>query len=84
ENNSLKNPASKAYSQVFAPHHGWAIRKSVAAGMYLLPTKTQLLNKLDEDETSAKVQMQSYINSGGSVVKYLDRLFISRELGIDW
>jgi hypothetical protein len=47
--NSLKGPASKAYAQVFAPHHGWAIRKAVAAGMYALPTKTQLLKKLNED-----------------------------------
>lgn len=47
--NSLKDPASKAYAQVFSPHHGWAIRKAVAAGMYALPTKAQLLNKLNED-----------------------------------
>lgn len=47
--NSLRDPASKAYAQVFAPHHGWAIRKAVAAGMYALPTKEQLLKKLNED-----------------------------------
>ena len=47
--NSLKNPASKAYAQVFSPYHGWAIRKAVAAGMYALPTKAQLLQKLNED-----------------------------------
>ncbi|KAJ9163219.1 hypothetical protein P3X46_022911 [Hevea brasiliensis] len=49
EGNSLRDPASKAYAQVFAPHHGWAIRKAVDAGMYTLPTKAQLLNKLNED-----------------------------------
>lgn len=38
-----------AYEKVFAPHHGWAIRKAVAAGMYALPTKAQLLKKLNED-----------------------------------
>ncbi|KHN19198.1 hypothetical protein glysoja_050370 [Glycine soja] len=47
--NSLRNPASKAYEQVFAPHHGWAIRKAVSVGMYVLPTKEQLLKKLNED-----------------------------------
>lgn len=47
--NSLKNPASKAYGQVLSPYHGWAIRKAVAAGMYALPTKAQLLQKLNED-----------------------------------
>ncbi|XWS62387.1 hypothetical protein CRYUN_Cryun06bG0006300 [Craigia yunnanensis] len=49
EGNSLKDPASKAYAQVFAPHHGWAIRKAVSAGMYALPTRAQLLKKLNED-----------------------------------
>lgn len=46
--NSLKEPASKAYEQVFAPHHGWTIRKAVGAGMFMLPTKTQFLKKLNE------------------------------------
>jgi len=50
--NSLRDPASKAYEQVFAPHHGWAIRKAVSAGMYALPTKEQLLKKLNEDGKS--------------------------------
>jgi len=84
EGNSLKNPASKAYAQVFAPHHGWAIRKAVAAGMYALPTKAQLLEHLNEDEASAKIQMQSYITTSDPLIKFIDKLFLSRELGIDW
>ncbi|XP_044478132.1 accelerated cell death 11-like isoform X1 [Mangifera indica] len=84
EGNSLKDPASKAYAQVFAPHHGWAIRKAVAAGMYALPTKAQLLNKLNEDEASARVHMQSYITASAPVIVYIDNLFISRQLGTDW
>lgn len=84
EGNSLKDPASKAYAQVFAPHHGWAIRKAVAAGMYALPTRAQLLRKLNEDETSARIQMQNYITTSAPVILYIDKLFLSRELGIDW
>ncbi|KAK2644777.1 hypothetical protein Ddye_019972 [Dipteronia dyeriana] len=84
EGNSLKDPASKAYAQVFAPYHGWAIRKAVAAGMYALPTRAQLLSKLNEDETSARIQMQNYITTSASVILYLDKLYLSRELGIDW
>jgi hypothetical protein len=38
-----------AYAQVFAPHHGRAIRMAVAAGMYALPSRAQLLKKLNED-----------------------------------
>ncbi|KAL3828714.1 hypothetical protein ACJIZ3_017516 [Penstemon smallii] len=84
DGNSLKDPASKAYVQVFAPYHGWAIRKAVGAGMYALPTKAQLLKKLNEDETSARIQMQNFIVSAGPVILYVDQLFMSRELGIDW
>ncbi|QCD77349.1 accelerated cell death 11 isoform X1 [Vigna unguiculata] len=84
EGNSLKDPASKAYDQVFAPHHGWAIRKAVAAGMYVLPTKEQLLKKLNEDEATAKVHMQSYVTASAPLIQYIDKLFVSRDLGIDW
>ncbi|KAM1008153.1 hypothetical protein PS2_004607 [Malus domestica] len=82
--NSLKDPASKAYAQVFAPHHGWVIRKAVAAGMYALPTREQLMNKLNEDDNSAKVQMQSYIAASAPLSLYIDKLFHSRKLGVDW
>ncbi|XP_043689473.1 accelerated cell death 11-like [Telopea speciosissima] len=56
--NSLKVPASVAYAKVLAPHHGRAIRTVVAAGMLALPTKARLLQKLNENEASARVQMQ--------------------------
>ncbi|XP_043702001.1 accelerated cell death 11 [Telopea speciosissima] len=84
EGNSLKDPASVAYAKVFAPHHGWAIRKAVAAGMYALPTKAQLLKKLNEDEASAMVQMQNYVVASAPVIQYIDNLFLSKQLGIDW
>ncbi|PKU75154.1 accelerated cell death 11 [Dendrobium catenatum] len=84
DGNSLKDPASVAYSKVLAPHHGWAIRKAVSAGMYALPSKSQLLKKLNEDEESSRIEMQKYITSSGPVIQYVEELFISRELGIDW
>lgn len=48
-NNSLKDPASKSYDQVFRPHHGWVIQKAVALGMCALPTRSQLLTVLNEE-----------------------------------
>ncbi|CAF1818165.1 hypothetical protein Bca4012_029531 [Brassica carinata] len=83
-NNSLKDPSSKSYAQVFAPHHGWAIRKAVALGMYALPTRTHLLKMLNEEEAEAKIQMESYVNASAPVITYLDNLFLSKQLGIDW
>ncbi|XAR59367.1 hypothetical protein NMG60_11015186 [Bertholletia excelsa] len=82
--NSLKDPASKAYTQIFAPYHGWAIRKAVAAGMYALPTKSQLMKKLNEDETSARIQMQNYVTASTPVILYVNQLFLSRDLGLEW
>ena len=45
----MRDSASRAYTQVFSPHHSYPIRAAVAAGMYTLPTKAQLLEKLNED-----------------------------------
>lgn len=84
EGNSLKDAASSAYDQVFAPYHGWAIRKAVGAGMYALPTRPQLLSQLNEDDNSARIQMQNYVNSSDVVIGYIDKLFLSKELGLDW
>jgi len=84
EGNSLRDAASVAYAQVFAPHHGWVIRKAVAAGMYALPSKSQLLKKLNEDEESAKAQLQNFVRSSAPVIRYVEDLFTSRNLGIDW
>ncbi len=47
--NSLRDPAAKAYDQVFAPHHSWTIRKVIETGMFLLPSKSQFLKKLNEE-----------------------------------
>ncbi|GJN23107.1 hypothetical protein PR202_gb10726 [Eleusine coracana subsp. coracana] len=84
EGNSLRDAASVAYAQVFAPHHGRAIRMAVAAGMYALPSKSQLLKKLNEDEASAKIQMQNFVRLSTPVIHYVEGLFTSRNLGIDW
>lgn len=45
---SLKEVASTAYGQVCAPYHTWAVKTAVYAGMYTLPTRDQLLMKLNE------------------------------------
>lgn len=45
---SLKEAASTAYAQVCAPYHTWAVRKAVFFGMYALPTREQLIVKLNE------------------------------------
>lgn len=84
EEDSLRHSASRAYAQVFAPYHSFPIRAAVAAGLFAIPTKSQLLNKLNEDENSARDLMQDYVAAVDPVIKYVDGLFLSRGLGIDW
>lgn len=84
EGNSLKEPASKAYEQVFAPHHSWTIRKVVSAGMLMLPTKIQFLKKLNEEEDSAKGHIEEFVKSAGPVVQYVNNIYLNKELGTDW
>ncbi|KAH9627262.1 hypothetical protein KSS87_017484 [Heliosperma pusillum] len=45
---SLREAAQSAYTQTCAPYHSWAIRTAVAAGMYALPSRHQLLINLNE------------------------------------
>eukprot|EP00249_Psilotum_nudum_P009686 c22094_g1_i1 orf=344-973(+) len=84
DDNSLRDCASMAYQQVFSPYHSFPIRTAVRAGLYTLPTRVQLLKKLKEDENSARVPMHDYVTAVDPVIKYVENLFISRDLGIDW
>ncbi|KAB1227134.1 Pleckstrin homology domain-containing family A member 8 [Morella rubra] len=76
DGDSIRGPANKAYTQVFAPYHGTAVKKAVAAGTYALPTRAQMLKKLNEtDEASAAAHMQSYVAASAPVIQYIERLF---------
>ncbi|KAF9595269.1 hypothetical protein IFM89_038272 [Coptis chinensis] len=55
------NSKLEALYAVFAPHHGWAIRKVVAARMYALPTKAQLLKKLNEDAYEIGQMLEGWV-----------------------
>ncbi|KAH8500777.1 hypothetical protein Peur_042574 [Populus x canadensis] len=81
---SLREAATTAYSQVCAPYHTWAVRTAVYAGMYTLPTRDQLLLNLNETEHSAEKNMRRYINASLPVIEYIDRLYISRNIRLDW
>uniref|UniRef100_A0A7N0TCS9 Glycolipid transfer protein domain-containing protein n=1 Tax=Kalanchoe fedtschenkoi TaxID=63787 RepID=A0A7N0TCS9_KALFE len=80
----LKEAASTAYAEVCAPYHTWAVRTAVSAGMYALPTREQLLIKLNETEQSAEKKMRRYIKASIPVIKYIDKLYISRNITLDW
>ncbi|KAL8463206.1 hypothetical protein ACS0TY_034009 [Phlomoides rotata] len=81
---SLKDAASTAYAKTCAPYHTWGIRAAVAAGMYALPTREQLLLKLNENEESAKREMRRFINASSPIIEYIDKLYTSRNINLDW
>ncbi|KAF3431847.1 hypothetical protein FNV43_RR26583 [Rhamnella rubrinervis] len=81
---SLREAASTAYAQVCAPYHTWTVRTAVAAGMYTLPTKEQLLVKLKESNQSAEKKMRRYISASLSVIEYIDNLYLSQKIVLDW
>ncbi|TKY50821.1 ACD11-like protein [Spatholobus suberectus] len=84
DDNSLKEVATTAYGQVCAPYHTWAVRTAVYAGMYTLPTRDQLLLKLNETEQSAEKKMRRYITASLPIIEYIDKLYLSRNITLDW
>lgn len=81
---SLREAASSAYTQTCAPYHSWAVRAAVSAGMYALPSRDQLLVNLQETDESAEDRMKRYIKAAVPVIQYIDKLYISRDISLDW
>ncbi|MQL89671.1 hypothetical protein Taro_022239 [Colocasia esculenta] len=81
---SLREAASTAYEKVCAPYHTWAIRTAVGAGMYALPTREQLVCRLNETHHSVRTGMQRYIDASSPIIQYIDTLYVSRNITLDW
>lgn len=81
---TLRVAASSAYQVVCAPYHTWAIRTAVYAGMCTLPTKEQLVLNLNETAESTEKQMKRFIDTSLPVIEYIDNLYISRGITLDW
>ncbi|KAI3809064.1 hypothetical protein L1987_25031 [Smallanthus sonchifolius] len=79
---SLK--ASSGYKQVCAPYHTWAVRTAVFAGMCALPIRDQLLLSLNEIDESTENEMRRYRKASLPVIKYVDNLYTSRVITLDW
>lgn len=57
----LREAASIAYAKTCAPYHTWAVRTAVSAGMYALPTREQLLLRLNESGEFTRVTSMLHI-----------------------
>ncbi|MED6221209.1 hypothetical protein PIB30_052286 [Stylosanthes scabra] len=84
DDSCLKDIASTAYGQICAPYHTWAVRTAVHAGMYTLPTREQLFIRLNETEQSAGKKMKRYMDNAMPVIEYVDNLYLSRMIPLDW
>ncbi|XP_047313671.1 ACD11 homolog protein-like [Impatiens glandulifera] len=81
---SLKDAASTAYADVCAPYHTWVVRTAAYAGMCALPTREQLLLNLNVTDELAEKEMKRYIKASLPVIQYIDKLYVSRNIGLDW
>ncbi|KMT08289.1 hypothetical protein BVRB_6g142140 [Beta vulgaris subsp. vulgaris] len=81
---SLRGAASSAYAQTCAPYHSWAVRAAASAGMYALPSRDQLLISLKETDESAEFRMRRYMKAVVPVIQYIDELYITRNINLDW
>ncbi|CAH2076002.1 unnamed protein product [Thlaspi arvense] len=81
---SLKDAATTAYTEVCAPFHTWAVRTAVYAGMYTLPTRDQLLLRLNETDQSVEKNMRRYMEASRPIIEYIDKLYIERNITLDW
>ncbi|XP_059645767.1 ACD11 homolog protein [Cornus florida] len=81
---SLKEAASTAYAHVCAPYHSWTVRTAVSAGMCALPSREQLLMKLNATDEVAEKEMRRYISASLPVIEYIDKLYLSRNISLDW
>ncbi|CAB80630.1 putative protein [Arabidopsis thaliana] len=81
---SLKDAATTAYTEVCAPFHTWAVRTAVYAGMYTLPTRDQLLLRLNETDQSVEKNMRRYMEASRPIIEYIDKLYIERNIKLDW
>ncbi|KAG4998610.1 hypothetical protein JHK85_030049 [Glycine max] len=72
DDSSLKEVASTAYGQVCAPYHTWAVKTAVYAGMYTLPTRDQLLMKLNETGTVKEPPTRSLAESTKRTISVVD------------
>ncbi|VVB09763.1 unnamed protein product [Arabis nemorensis] len=81
---SLKDAATTAYTEVCAPFHTWAVRTAVYAGMYTLPSRDQLLLRLNETDQSVEKNMRRYMEASRPIIEYIDKLYIERNIKLDW
>lgn len=81
---SLRNAASVAYYETCGKYHTWAIRTAVSVGMYALPSREQLLLRLNETDQSAEQRMRRYMEVVSPIIHYIDKLYTSRNIILDW
>ena len=65
----FSNEAQKAYEATLAQHHPWLVKKGVGIAMMTLPSRSDLLKKLNLDDTPEKMGQL------GELVEELNKIY---------
>ena len=65
----FSNEAQKAYEATLAKHHPWLVKKGVGIAMMTLPSRSDLLKKLNLDDTPEKMGQL------GELVEELNKIY---------
>ncbi|MCL7036372.1 hypothetical protein MKW94_024717 [Papaver nudicaule] len=82
--NSLISQGLVAYKMVFTQHNEAELQATVASFSHFIPTKAELLAILEEDEASIIAKMRMFVEAATPISRYINNLFVSRGLGLDW
>ncbi|KAG2322624.1 hypothetical protein Bca52824_015837 [Brassica carinata] len=52
--------------------------------MYTLPTRDQLLLRLNETDQSVEKNMRRYMEASRPIIEYIDKLYTDRNIKLDW
>uniref|UniRef100_A0A0E0ENY1 Glycolipid transfer protein domain-containing protein n=1 Tax=Oryza meridionalis TaxID=40149 RepID=A0A0E0ENY1_9ORYZ len=83
---SFDGVVSMAYAAVFARYHDKNVQSTVADSICAIPVKSisDFFATINETDESAAAEMQKYIDAANGIISYIDELFASRGVSVDF
>uniref|UniRef100_A0A0D9ZJ85 Glycolipid transfer protein domain-containing protein n=1 Tax=Oryza glumipatula TaxID=40148 RepID=A0A0D9ZJ85_9ORYZ len=80
----FQSAATTAYMVVFGAYHKEPIQNMVKRAISSLPTRAWLMNKINEEEGDIFIEMRKYVDASAAVINYIEELFTSNGLEMNW
>ncbi|KAF2933461.1 hypothetical protein DAI22_04g084700 [Oryza sativa Japonica Group] len=80
----FQSAATTAYMVVFAAHHEKLIQNIVIEAIQSLPTRAWLMSKINEEEGDVLIEIKKYVDASEVVINYIDDIFASKGIEMDW